>query len=141
MRSTNFIRRWTSISAIVIALVGLVHNLATPMIHTQIYAQLPAADAIAGDLFFLATGTALIVLGVLTAMGARALSQGEPWARRLASSTGLYVALVGLGGVWIIPTNPFAYIAVVAGALLLVPVLLSRTAPRPLAGAAGGHHG
>ncbi len=141
MFSANFIRRWTSASAIVIALVGLIHNLATPMIHAQIYAQLPSDDAIAGDLFFLATGTSLIVLGLLTAMGARALSQGEPLARRVALSTGIYVALVGLGGVWIIPSNPFAYIAVAAGALLLVPVFLSRAAPRPLAGAAGGHHG
>ncbi len=124
------VHRPTQVFGGLVAVLGLIHNLATPMVHADVYSALPAGDALVADLFFVATGTTLILLGLLTVYSAR--YQGQQWAFIVTGSTGTYVTLLGIAAVALMPENPFAYVDLVLGVGQLIVLLFAQRAPRAL---------
>ncbi len=126
MSESTLFRRWALTTGILLVLVGLIHNAATPVFHAEGSYLLPAPNDLVADAMFVAAGTALVVLGALCIYCRRALGRGEGWAAVIMVASGLYSLLLGVAAIVIMRDNPFACILALVGAAQLMPPLARR---------------
>lgn len=115
MSFRKFMDRWIFVSGILVTLIGVIHNLATLAVHDEVFSRLPKEEALVGDLFFVATGFTLILLGALTIYSSKPLQKGERWAFVVVSLAAAYSTALGLAAVTVVSGNFFAYLLLVVG--------------------------
>ena len=118
--------RWVLIAGILIALLGLIHIAATPYIYPSFAMQLAAGHEFVFLYMFIATGIAVIFIGLLIMYCSRGLKTNEPWARTIALAAGLFMLILGICAVLAMAGNPFAYLTVVFSIVELLPLWLYR---------------
>jgi hypothetical protein len=119
---------WVLIAGIWIAVLGLIHCSATPVIFRAGFADLPRADGLVFIYMFVAMGAAMIFVGLLTVYCSFGLRRSEGWARTVAMGAAVFVALAGVGAVASMADNPFAYITLGTALATIAPLLIYRQA-------------
>ena len=117
--------RWVLVAGILIAVLGLIHDAATFVIFGDV--GKPYDGKVLASIFtFVATGAAVIFVGLLTVYSSFGLERSEKWAWTVAKGVGMFMIPFGLGAVATMPDNPFAYIGLVAAILEVIPLLIFR---------------
>jgi uncharacterized protein YpmB len=125
MNRRKFISRWILITGIIIALTGILHISFTPAMYQQMLKDETVKEKAPGFAYFFAfAGFAVIYAGLLTIYSFFGLRKSEKWARPIAISAGLFVALGGISAIAFAKFgNPLIYIMCVSAIsnLVLLP--------------------
>lgn len=120
------IGRWLLATGIMTAILGFVHIAFTPAIYASGYNLLPN-DLGQGFLFvFVFTGAAVVFAGLQIIYSSFGLRKDEGWARNIAAGGGVFMLLLGIGAVYIMSDNVFAYISFVLGLMVMFPLVFYR---------------
>lgn len=115
----------TRYGSLMTALLGIVHVLATGIVyHSGGFERMSAESGMSFLFMFISTGLGLIFIGSIAAYSSFAVMRGEKWAFHIVSAAGAFVLLVGLGAVFALPHNPFAYLTFVAALMILLPLIV-----------------
>jgi hypothetical protein len=117
-------------SGLAYLVVGVAHDAATFTVYHMGFDKLSAAMSGLAVLLFVATGSSIILAGLLSMYCSVGLKRHEPWARTTAIGAGVYSALLGAGSLAVIRDNPFVYVLLAAGVIelyVLVPYRMPRT--------------
>ena len=108
----KFVSRWILVTGIIIALTGLLHIGATPMMYRQMLQDETVKDKAPGFAYFFAfCGFAVLYAGLLSVYASSGLKKSQKWARLIAISAGLFVAIGGISAIAFAKFgNPLIYI-------------------------------
>jgi len=112
MDRRKFISRWILITGIIIAVTGILHTSFTPAMYQQMLKDETVKDKAPGFAYFFAfCGFAVLYAGLLTIYSFFGLKKSEKWARPIAVSAGLFLALGGISAIAFAKFgNPLIYI-------------------------------
>ncbi len=112
MDRRKFVSCWILVTGIVIALTGLLHVGATPMMYRQMLQDETVKDKAPGFAYFFAfCGFAIIYAGLLSIYSSFGLKKSQKWAKLIAVSSGLFVALGGISAIAFAKFgNPMIYV-------------------------------
>ena len=130
MPAKNPASRCALMSGLAYLVVGVAHNAATFTVYHMGFDKLSAAMSGLAVLLFVATGSSIILAGLLSMYCSVGLKRHEPWARTTAIGAGVYSALLGAGSLAVIRDNPFVYVLLAAGVIelyVLVPYRMPQT--------------
>jgi hypothetical protein len=121
----KFVSRWILVTGIIIVLIGIAHSSFAPMMYQQMVKNEAIKDKAPGFVYFFAfDGFAVVFAGLLTVFSSFGLKKSEKWAWIIALSSGLFIALGGIGAVAFAEfTNPMIYamgISAVSNVFLLL---------------------
>ncbi|MFQ6120215.1 MAG: hypothetical protein ACE5KE_10060 [Methanosarcinales archaeon] len=125
MEKGKFGSKWVFIMGILIVILGIIHNGATPLISSDLDI-LPKNVMLVMIFMFVGTGTAIIFAGLLTIYCSFGLKKSERMAWVIAMGVGVFIGLLGIGAVITMPNNPFAYIMSAFSILVIIPLLIHR---------------
>ncbi len=125
MDRRKFISRWILITGIIIALTGIIHISFTPVMYQQMLKDETVKDMAPGFAYFFAfAGFAVLYAGLLTIYSCFGLRKSQKWARPIAISAGLFLALGGISAIAFAKFgNPLIYvmcISAISNVLLLL---------------------
>ena len=109
-----------------ILLMGLIHEFYTG----EVWKMLVNTDPMIAWTFlymYLSTGLAVILCGFLLLFMASQLKKGQPLAKFLSLSICAFLTLLGIGGVIIMPTNPFAWLMLILAGFNVILILQYRS--------------
>jgi len=95
MPAKNPASRCALMSGLAYLVVGVAHNAATFTVYHMGFDKLSAAMSGLAVLLFVATGSSIILAGLLSMYCSVGLKRHEPWARTMAIGAGVYSALLG----------------------------------------------
>ena len=121
--------RLSLVGGILVVIVGIVHTIATPMVHQGLSGAI-GDKALGLAYFFAAMGVYVVLAGWLMIFCSRGLARGERWAWLISVVNGGANAVGGVGAVAVGFTNPFVWTWLLASAVIAVGVLLSSPAFR-----------
>jgi len=112
MDRRKFISRWILVTGIIISLTGILHISFTPAMYQQMLKDEIVKDKAPGFAYFFAfCGFAVLYAGLLTIYSFFGLKKSQKWARVIAISAGLFVALGGISAIAFAKFgNPMIYI-------------------------------
>ena len=112
MDRRKFVSRWILATGIIISLTGLLHVGATPMMYRQMLQDETVKDKAPGFAYFFAfCGFAVLYAGLLSIYSSFGLKKSKGWARLIAISSGVFVALGGICAVVFAKFgNPLIYV-------------------------------
>ena len=118
--------RWVLVAGILVLLIGALHSIQAPSLYERQAAGGSPEAARGSVYFFLVTGAALLLTGVFLIYAARGIRAREPWGRTVAVIAGLFVLVVGVGGLaYARFRNPLLYVLIAASASSLLWVWVS----------------
>ena len=117
--------QWVFAAGILIAILGLIHIAATPMVLKDLD-ELPKNVKDSLVYMYVTTGAAVVFAGLLAVYSSIGIKRSEGMARPLAVGVGVFMFLVGVGAVIVMPDNPFAYIGLVLALVEIAPLLVYR---------------
>ena len=109
-----------------ILLMGIVHELYTG----EVWKMLVNTDPMIKWTFmymYLSTGLAVILCGFLLLFMASQLKKGQPLSQFLSLSICAFLTLLGIGGVIIMPMNPFAWLMLILAGVNIILILRYRS--------------
>jgi hypothetical protein len=124
MSKSKFLSYWVLIFAILLFVLGVIHNTYTPEIYRTAIKALSKELAITLTYTFVTTGNAMIFMGILAFYTCFGLKRSERWAWVVALSTGIFLALIGVGAIFLMPDDPFTYVISAIGVVMILPLLL-----------------
>ena len=126
MDRRQFIGRWVLITGIIIAVTGILHISFTPAMYQQMLKDETVKDKAPGFAYFFAfAGFAVLYAGLLTIYSFFGLKKSEKWARPIAISAGLFVALAGISAITFAKFgNPLIYVMCISAVSNLFLLLL-----------------
>lgn len=100
MDRRQFISRWILITGIIIAVAGILHISFTPAMYQQMLKDETVKEKAPGFAYFFAfAGFAVLYAGLLTIYSFFGLKKSEKWARPIAISAGLFLAVGGISAI------------------------------------------
>ena len=128
MDRRKIISRWILITGIIIALIGILHISFTPAMYQQMLKDEAVKDKAAGFAYFFAfCGFAVLYAGLLTIYSFFGLKKSQNWARPIAISAGLFVAIGGISAVALAKFgNPLIYVMCISAISNLFLLLIYR---------------
>ncbi|MBN2011882.1 hypothetical protein JW960_21315 [candidate division KSB1 bacterium] len=100
MKKNQFIGKWTLTVGIIIGVIGVIHNCFTPTLWQQALNDGITHEQAAGfAYFFLLSGSAFILAGLLMAFASFDLKKSARWAWQVVLINCTFVALAGIGAI------------------------------------------
>ncbi len=115
---------WLWIVGGVIALLGIIHLASAPGVMRGVPEGVPGEYRSAFLFMFVAAGTAVLLAGVLVLWAAYGLARQWRGFWMLALVTALFTIHLGGWAVAAMPRNPFSYGLLIAGLMVLPPLVL-----------------
>lgn len=115
--------QWLNIVSLAIIVLGLFHLLATTLVLGMFEWTNPNEKSV--FLFmYLAAGIGTILPGLISKLQIKAIKESSLNARFTVIVCSLYTIILGIGAIYFMTNNPFAYIALVLGIALVIPALI-----------------
>ena len=126
MDRRKFISRWVLVTGIIIALIGILHISFTPAMYQQMLKDQMLKDKAPGFAYFFAfCGYAVLYAGLLTIYSFFGLKKSEKWARPIAVSADLFVAIGGISAIAFAKFgNPLIYVMCISAVSNLFLLLI-----------------
>jgi hypothetical protein len=122
---------WAMIGGVLVALLGLVHNLGTmDVFHGYGFDRLPSLQGRAFIYMFAGVGLAWIFAGLLLFASGRGLRRGASWAWPLGTATAVFMLIYAIGAILIMPDNPPAWLILGCAVVAAPPFALYRPSAR-----------
>ncbi len=130
MKRTTIASIWAITAGVIVALLGVCHNLGTLSVYHDFgFDQIPAGH---GFIYmFAGVGTAWIFVGLALIACGRGLPKGAPWAWPLGFACAILMLLFGVGAMVIIPDAPTAPLILGCSLPTVVPFLVQRPSLLP----------
>ncbi len=128
MSKRLLLSRLSLAGGILVALIGVLHTAATPMVYRGL-SKLLGDKALGVAYFFAVMGVYVVFSGWLMIHSARGLSRGERWAWTTTLTNGALNGLLGIGAVAVGFRNPlvWAWLVIALSLAILAGTLRSNT--------------
>ncbi len=122
----NKLLRWIHIAGIALLLLGVIHVAASPYVMHS-FENLNQDQKQSFLFMYVVAGLGVLLCGLVVTLLAADLKNKSKRSWRVIFICSIWATIMGIGAIATMMYNPFAYISLLAGIMLLVPVLIIRS--------------